>query len=129
MAAEALRQGRIERTYLHLLAVVNEVHEVMETERLEGNPQDYEAITSRVNGVWAEMDAFGSAEAHELFTRLRSAWLLFTIDIYNARLRARGGSAERTDLENLYKLREDARLAANELRAQVAAELRGEKGA
>lgn len=128
LAAEGLRQGRIERAYLHLLAAVNEVHEVIETDRLEGQPPEYEAITSRLNGVWAAMDAFGSPAAHEVFGRLRSAWLLFTIDIHNARLRAGNGPADRHDLKELQQLRQDARLAANQLRAQVAAELRGEEG-
>ena len=128
MAAEARRQCRIEGTYLHLLDVVNMVHKVTETDRVEASPPEYGTITSRLDGLWPELDAFGSEAVHALLAKLRATWLLFPIDMHNARLRAGNGPADRHDLEELHQLRQDARLAANELRAQVAAELRGEEG-
>lgn len=74
------------------------------------------------------MDAFGSGQAHSLFARLRSAWLLFPIDMHNARVRAGGGVPDPYDLKELDRLRRDARAAATALREQLAAELRGETG-
>ena len=125
-AAEARRQRRLEGAYVHLLAVVNEIEELMETDRVEREPPDYEAASRRMKAIWAEMDAFGSAVVHEWFRKLRSAWLLFPIGMNNARVRARGGSSDSADLEHLDALLKDARMAATGIRRQVSAELRGE---
>jgi hypothetical protein len=103
-AAESRRQQRIERAYLSLLAVVNELHELMDTDRVDRTPPDYERASRQANTVLAEMDAFGSPPVHESFNALRGAWLLFPIAMHNARLKAGAGSPDEADLRHIHAL-------------------------
>lgn len=125
-AAEARRQGRIERTYVNLLGVVNELEHLTDTDRVTNDPPDYEAPTRRLNALWPELEAFASDPVLELFRKVRAPWLLFPMSMNNARRRSLGGSVERHEGEHLDRLQQDLRGAAAALRKQVAAELRGE---
>jgi hypothetical protein len=125
-ATESRRQQRIERAYLSLLAVVNELQELMDTDRVDRTPPDYERASRQTSAVLAEMDAFGSPPVHESFNAFRGAWVLFPMAMHNARLKAGTGSVDDADLRHIHALQENARTAATRIRTQVAAELRGQ---
>ncbi len=125
MAAEIRHQARIERAYLHLLGVVNEAWAIMERDNPTREPVDYEGVNDRVESVFAEMDAFGSKEVTDIFSRWRLSWGPFKRDVHNARVRAASGTPDRYDLQVLEGHRTEARDSAKQLVARVAAELRG----
>lgn len=85
LAGEARRQDRIERSYLALLEAVNEADRLVETDAVNRERPDYETCDSRLAGVWSDLDAFGSDAVRERFNAWRADWLLFKVDIHNAR--------------------------------------------
>jgi hypothetical protein len=127
LAMEEREQAREERAYLHLLEVLNSATEVLETDATSQPAPDYDAVESAIKTVWAEMDAFGSQTVHALFDAFRADWLLFRVDVHNARVTEQaGGSAHAAALEEIRRSRSEGLEAARAIRIRVAAELRGE---
>lgn len=117
MAGEARRQERITGAYLALLDAVNDADRLVETDAVDQERPDYESCGARLAGLWTALDAFGSDMVRERFNAWRAAWMLFKVDIHNARV-----VGDRRDRE-LEETRRDALEAARALRAQVRTEL------
>lgn len=122
LAQEERRQARIERAYLGVLGAVNGVSRLIETDATNKVAPDYEAAEALIDPVWTELDAFGSHAVREAFDKWRSGWLVFKMDMPNARLQ---GALDRVDRSELKETRRLALEAAEALRTQIAAELRG----
>lgn len=117
LAGEARRQERIAVAYLALLEAVNDADRLVETDAVDRERPDYESCDARLAGVWTALDAFGSDTVRERFNAWRADWILFKVDIHNARL---VGDRQDRELENT---RRDALEAARALRAQIRTEL------
>jgi hypothetical protein len=74
--------------------------------------------------VWTELDAFGSEEVRKAFNAWRASWLLFNVDMANARSPDHGGAGEDV-VGELIRNRKDALETAEAIRKRIAAELHG----
>jgi hypothetical protein len=126
LATEERRQTRIERAYLHLLQVVNEVTLLIERDSVNNEDPGHDDAAETISEVWAELDAFGSDAVLAVFNRWRAARELFVIDMGNARTHP-NLAADAHHMREVRDLRKEVMETASELRQQVARELRGER--